>query len=198
MAMTPLPAAPSRATPATFATTSDTFVAALPGFVTEANALQADVVARQTDVTTKQSDITTRQSDVVTRQADVVTRQTDVTTKQAAAAASAASALNAPGTSATCSTSLTIGTGTQSFTLDQTGKAFALGQIVVLASTASPAIQMIGPITAFNSGTGAISFTATYVAGSGTFSSWTIALSGPQGPAGVTNPALNIFMFNNF
>src|SRR6476646_297408 len=51
----------------------------------------------------------------------------------AAAAASAASAANAPGTSATTSTSILVGTGTRSFTLNQTGKLFSVGQQVVAA-----------------------------------------------------------------
>lgn len=47
MAITPLPAAPSRAVPSTFSTLADAFLAALSTFVTEANALQVDVNAKQ-------------------------------------------------------------------------------------------------------------------------------------------------------
>ncbi|MCX7258559.1 MAG: tail fiber domain-containing protein [Polaromonas sp.] len=47
MAMTPLPPAPSRASPSDFAAKGDAFLLALPGFVTEANALQADVTNKQ-------------------------------------------------------------------------------------------------------------------------------------------------------
>lgn len=47
MAITPLPAAPSRAVPSTFSTLADAWVAALSTFVTEANALQVDVNAKQ-------------------------------------------------------------------------------------------------------------------------------------------------------
>jgi hypothetical protein len=98
-------------------------------------------------------------------------------TKAAEAAASAASALNAPGTSATSTTSMTVGTGSKAFTLAQTGKAYALGQSVVVASTASPGNQMNGIITAFNSGTGAMTVDVSAIVGSGTFASWTIALA---------------------
>ncbi|MFZ6721708.1 hypothetical protein [Undibacterium sp. Ji49W] len=189
MAITPLPAAPTRANPTGFAAAADTFVTALPQFVTDANALQADIVTRQTDVTNRQTDITTRQADVVSRQNDVIARQTDVSNRQtdvgnsqALAAASAATALNAPGTSATSTSNLTIAGGTQSLVV-QTGKAFALGQTVVVASTASPVNQMTGVITAFNSGTGALTLNASNIQGSGTFSAWTVALSGPQGAA---------------
>ena len=47
MAITPLPAAPSRAVPSTFSTLANAFVAALPTFVTEANALEANVVSQE-------------------------------------------------------------------------------------------------------------------------------------------------------
>lgn len=47
MPITPLPAAPSRADPATFATRADAHMAALPLFVTQANALETNVNARE-------------------------------------------------------------------------------------------------------------------------------------------------------
>lgn len=92
-----------------------------------------------------------------------------------AAAASAASALNAPGTNATSTTSLTIGTGNQVLTI-QTGKAYVVGQTLVIASTASPANQMTGIVTAYNSGTGALTVNVSQIAGSGTFAAWTVSM----------------------
>lgn len=99
MAITALPAPPTRSDPATFAIRADAFMLALPTFVTEANALQTDVTTKQTDVATRQSDVisrqtdvTTKQSDIISRQTDVTTKQSDVTTKQLAAAASASAA----------------------------------------------------------------------------------------------------------
>ncbi|MFN9251587.1 MAG: hypothetical protein ACK58O_11110, partial [Brevundimonas sp.] len=71
------------------------------------------------------------------------------------ASSSAATAVNAPGTSATSTTSLTIGTGSKSLTV-QTGKRFVIGQWVTITSTASPANWMHGQITAYTSGTGAL------------------------------------------
>lgn len=196
MPMTPIPALDR--TSASFKTDVDTFFGSrIPTFVTEANALQTDVTARQSDVTAKQSDITTRQSDVVARQSDVIARQTDVANKQAAAAASAASAAGAPGTNASSTTSITIGLGSKSLTIE-TGKAYALGQTLVIANTATPTNQMSGVITAFNSGTGDLTINATAISGGGTFSAWTVALSGAQGAAGAASPALNIFMYNHF
>src|SRR5438067_1066196 len=52
--------------------------------------------------------------------------------KVQAAADSAASAANAPGTSATTTTSVTVSTGSKSITLAQTGKAFSIGQRIVV------------------------------------------------------------------
>ena len=95
------------------------------------------------------------------------------------AAASAATATNAPGTSATSSTSLAIGTGTKALTV-QTGKAFVVGQWVTVTSTATPANWMHGQITAYTSGTGALTVNMTAVGGSGTYAAWTIGLSAPS------------------
>lgn len=95
------------------------------------------------------------------------------------AAASAATATNAPGTSATSTTSLAIGTGTKALTV-QTGKAFVVGQWVTVTSTATPANWMHGQITAYTSGTGALTVNVSAVGGSGTYAAWTIALSAPS------------------
>jgi hypothetical protein len=104
---------------------------------------------------------------------------------------SAAAAVNAPGTSATSSTSLTIGTGSKSFTLAQTGKQFALGQNVVVANTASPANNMVGTITAFDPNSGAMTVSVSTTSGSGTFTAWTISLSGPGFTGGKLTTPMN-------
>lgn len=96
-----------------------------------------------------------------------------------AAAASALTAVNAPGTSGTSTTSLTIGTRTQTF-VTQTGKAWIVGQPVMIASTASPTNLMHGIITAYNTGTGSMSVSVLITGGSGTLAAWTISLSGPN------------------
>ena len=90
-------------------------------------------------------------------------------------------ALNGAATSATSTTSLTIGTGAKSFTLAQTGKGFALGQTVAISSNAGPTNQMIGIITAFVSGTGAMTVQVSTIGGSGTLADWTIAVSATAG-----------------
>jgi hypothetical protein len=97
------------------------------------------------------------------------------------AAASAATAILAPGTRATIAGSLTIPgavPNTISFTLDQTGKLFGLGQTIVFALTSDPAdTQMIGRIVTFVSATG-IGTAKIYIArGVGAHSGWEVNLS---------------------
>jgi hypothetical protein len=106
-----------------------------------------------------------------------------------AASASAASALAAPGTSATSTTSLTIGAGAKALTI-QTGKAYAVGQFVTVASTVSPTNYMLGQITAYDAGTGALTVQVGSVGGAGTFSAWTVAITAP-GFNGDMSGALN-------
>lgn len=113
----------------------------------------------------------------------------------AAAAASATSALNAPGTNATSTSSLTVGTGAQSLTI-QTGKAFSVGQTAVIAYTTTPTTKMLGTITAYNSGTGALTVDVTDITGSGTQTAWTVSLTGIAGTAAPA--ALNVFLYSNF
>ena len=176
MTITALPTPPSRAdSPGDFSAKADALLGALPAFVTEANALQADVNAKQATAT-DQAGIAAAQAGVATTQAGVAT------TQAAAAAASAASALAAPGTNATSTTSMVVGTGAKSLTI-QPGKSLAIGMSVVIAATTSPANRMTGYVTAYNAGTGALTVTASAAAGSGTFADWTVSLGGIPLPA---------------
>jgi len=104
---------------------------------------------------------------------------TEVNGYVVSASASAASAVNAPGTSATSTTSLAIGTGSRSLTV-QTGKSLVIGQWVTITSTATPANWMHGQITAYTSGTGALVVNVALTSGSGTLAAWTVALSAPS------------------
>jgi hypothetical protein len=69
--------------------------------------------------------------------------------------------------------SLTVGTGSKSLTV-QASKLYYLGQFVMIASTASPTNYMVGQVTSYNSGTGALVVEVTIASGSGTLSSWTV------------------------
>jgi len=195
MAMTPLTGMPDRSqAQSTFdANASSFFSTKLPLFVTEANALQVDVDAKKTLAETAATTATT-QAGTATTQAGIATTQATLAANWAtqlgtpvsggeysakyhaqAAAASAVSAVNTPGSHATSITSLTVGTGSQPFTLDQTGKAFVVGQWVSICDAASPAVNwMTGAITAFNSATGAITVNVAFSSGSGTIASWVV------------------------
>lgn len=78
--------------------------------------------------------------------------------------------------SATSSTSLSISTGSKSLTIE-TGKSFAIGQPVLIASTANPAHWMHGQVTAYDSGTGALTVTVGTISGSGTVAAWSVSVT---------------------
>jgi len=159
---TPLPTAPSRARPTAFADEGDAFMAALPTFGTQMAAIGAQA-----------------ETNASTAAADAATASAAAST----ASAAAVTAVNAPGTSATSTTSLTIGLGSKSLTI-QTGKAFAVGQPVTIADNAAPATNwMAGNISAHTPGTGAITVNVLRTSGSGTIASWTVALAGPVNTA---------------
>jgi hypothetical protein len=106
----------------------------------------------------------------------------------------------------------TIGVGAKTLTVS-TGKAFAVGMNVVAWKSDDPAIFMIGEVTAYNPVSGVLAFTVAQgdFAGSGTYSTWKIALSGRRGaqgaPSGVsylfgtdttaTDPGNGIIKLNN-
>lgn len=156
-----LPIAPSRQRPANFSEEMDDFLAEMEPF---GEALQAIGAAAE---------------------ANAGAAETAAGTAEAAAntaSEAAASAVNAPGTQATSTTSLTVGSGSKSLTLAQTGKAFAVGQPVRIARTSAAATTwMQGEISAFDSGAGAMTVAVSDVgSATGTFTDWTISLTGPN------------------
>lgn len=78
--------------------------------------------------------------------------------------------------SATSSTSLSIATGSKSLTIEA-GKSFAIGQPMLIASTAAPANWMHGQVTAYDSGTGALTVTVGAISGSGTVAAWSVSVT---------------------
>jgi hypothetical protein len=84
---------------------------------------------------------------------------------------------------------MTVGTGAKSLTV-QAGKPFAPGQFVTLADAAAPTANwMVGQVTAYTPGTGALSVGVAVTNGSGTKTAWTVTPAGPQGPQGATGAA---------
>lgn len=138
----------------------------LNAFATQANALELNV---------NEKEASTVEAATIAGQAAAIAIE-----KAAAAESSALAAVNAPGTSGTSATNLTVGAGTKSL-ITQVGKNWIVGQPVVISRTSAPATtRMAGVITAYNSGTGAmdISVSGTGFLGAGDFADWTIALAG--------------------
>ena len=77
--------------------------------------------------------------------------------------------------SATSTTSLTVGTGSKSLTIE-TGKNFQIGQSIRVASTASPANYMDGQVTAHNNVSGALTVNVLTIGGAGTIAAWTVSI----------------------
>jgi hypothetical protein len=161
--ITTLPAAPDPSNRATFNALAYPWSAALPTFGTEISAVATNVKANADEA----------QADAVATAADRVQTGLDVV----AAAASAASAIAAPGVQATSTSSVLVGLGSKSLTI-QTGKAYSVGQSVVIADTSAPSTNwMFGQITSYNSGTGALVVMVVQTFGSGTIAAWTISIS---------------------
>lgn len=184
MAITALPSLDR--TSATFKTELDTFfLTSLPTFSTQAESARLAIVASEAAAAASASTATTQAGIATTQAGNALTSANN-------SAASASSALNAPGTSATSTTSTAIGTGSKTVTI-QTGKAYAVGQTVVLASAANVANQMIGQITAHNSGTGSLTVNVSAIGGSGTFADWVVSLSALNAGTSVTWTGLQTF-----
>lgn len=169
----PLPTPPSTTDPANFDSRGDAMFGALPALQTEMNAAKANVFDNATKTYNNAVD-------AAAQAADAAAQKVLAAAQASAAATSAASALTAPGTNATSTTSMTVGTGSQAFTLAQTGKSFVVGQWVSISDSAAPTTNwMLGAITAFNAGTGAITVSVSAAQGTLTGTSWVIAAATP-------------------
>ena len=182
-----LPTAPSRSNdPDTFVARADAHVAALTPWTTAANNFATyfdttylTAVDAIRDDATAQAATATAQAGIATTQAgNAATQAGNASTSATAAAASAASAVASPGTNATSTTSVSIGVGSKSFTLAETGKNFVVGQWVTTTKTSNPSVNsMTGTVSSFDSGTGAIVIEVINAIGSGTHTDWTVCQS---------------------
>lgn len=93
--------------------------------------------------------------------------------------------VNPANLNATSTTSVAVGTGSKTFTVE-TNKLFVVGVWLVIASTASPSNYMVGQVTAYNDATGALAVSVAFTSGSGTFASWAV------GPTPSPNQSANI------
>lgn len=94
-----------------------------------------------------------------------------------AIAVQAAGAIATGSTNTTSATSLAIGTGSKSLTVE-TDKALVPGMWVLLAYRADPAKNMTGQVTSYNAGTGALVINVTAINGAGTFADWAGSVTG--------------------
>lgn len=163
MSVTPLPVTPpQRADPANFSARADAVLGALPQLINEINSTASGMTGMEASAGAY---------------ADAA--QAAASSASSAAASANAAAVAAAQSSAmtgTSTTSLAVGTGSKSLTT-QAGKAFLVGQFVIVASSASPANYMHGQVTAYNSGTGAMTVSVVAIGGSGTLAAWSITPS---------------------
>lgn len=89
----------------------------------------------------------------------------------------------------TSSSTVTIGTGSKTFTTSivATETAFTVGAYIRVAAAASPTSYMEGTITSFNTNT--LVMTVVYTSGSGSYASWNFSVIGAVGPTGPTGSA---------
>jgi hypothetical protein len=87
---------------------------------------------------------------------------------------------------ATSTTSLTIGNGAKTLTI-QAGKSFAANQYVIIYETSAPSANvMLATVTSYSSTTLVVNVVAT--SGSGTHADWSIVLNNSQAGAGIAPP----------
>lgn len=130
-----------------------------------------------------------------TSEGNAATSETNAGNSEIAAALSETNALDSENNAATSATAasdqlegtsvtpLTIGTGTKVF-ITQANKFFEAGVSLKITSNANPTNFMFGDVTSYSGTT--LTMNITVIGGSGTFSDWTIRLSGLEGPEGST------------
>jgi hypothetical protein len=91
-----------------------------------------------------------------------------------------------PVISGTSTSSVTVGTGSKSLTT-QTGLALVAGHRIRVANADASKV-LIGIVSSYTTGTGALAWTVDGVVGSGSDTSWTITLTGETGATGPTGP----------
>jgi hypothetical protein len=179
---------PSRKSPSTFSSRMDTWLNKISTWTTEANALAtgananklaaeaAETTAKEWAENPEDVEVEAGQYSAKHHAAKASSSETNAAASASKAESFAQSAINAPGTSATSTTSVLIGTGSKSLTI-QTGKDIVVGMFVLIARTSAPTNYMAGQVTSYNSETGALVVFVDSVGGSGTYTDWTVSLS---------------------
>lgn len=104
----------------------------------------------------------------------------------------AIAALNFNSTNSVSTTSLTIGTGSQTLTVEA-GKSYVVGMGIRIAYTTDATRWMHGYVTAYNSGTGALTASITSISTSGgTYAAWTTSLASAESGSVYTDASGNV------
>lgn len=200
-AHTPLPAAPSTDDPANFDTEADAFVGALETFGDQMDALATNAYNNAVEAN---DDAIATAADRVQTGLDRTAAANSASQASGYADAAAGSASTAAGWSATSTTSMALTSGSKTLTI-QTAKQFTAGTNIKVKRTAAPTTTYAHTtVDTYNSGTGALTFTlaSDLIVGSGTYTDWTIELSGARGatgsgdvngPASATNNAVALY-----
>lgn len=164
--ITPLPPAPQRSDlPAVFRAKSDAFVAALVVFAVQVGVAigwMAETMAA-----------------IVADRIQTGLDRVSAAASAGAAAASALTAVQAPGSIATTTATLTPGLGLQAFQIQQ-NKLLIPGHNVSIGLTADGSRRMIGPVKSYNAGTGDIEVDVEAFFGAVTpATGWSVGLSPP-------------------
>lgn len=149
----------------------------LDAFISDTGAAVVEAVAAQTAAEAAQAAAEAAATAAQTAETNAETAETNA---EAALASVIAAQANYKSTS---TTSIAIGTGSKTFTT-QSGKLYNTGDFILVTSDAAPTTRwMLGQVTSYSSTTLQISVVMYY--GSGTYTDWTIRLSGSYGSPGV-------------
>jgi hypothetical protein len=165
--------------------TSDGIVDFLVGSLTPQGVLKVSKLPQAADLTTYTQQALDAATEAAASEAAAAISETNAAVSATAAAASAVtSATSAATLLASSTTSVAVGIGSKSLTV-QAARQFAVGAYVLIARTSAPTTTwMYGQVTSYNSGTGALVVNVSTIKGTGTFTDWTVNLSGIVGPAG--------------
>lgn len=201
--VTPLPTAPARnvADPEEYIGVADTWAAALPTFGAEVQA--AGEYANAKALLTAADAIATA-ADRAQTGLDRTAAANSATAAANSATAAAGSASTSAGWKSTSTTSMALTAGSKTLTIEA-AKQFTAGTDIKVKRTSAPTTSYAyTTVSTYNSSTGELTFTLSsdLITGSGTYTDWTVELSGGRGatgagdvngPASATNNALVAF-----
>lgn len=170
------PTPPTRSDAANFASRADAF---LGWFVTGWN----DLAAALANVYANALDAFSSAQFAASQAGSAAASASSAATSASAAQIAAQSAINAPGTAATSTTTLSITSGYITLVV-QPGKAFSPTQFV-LVSAPTPGNWMLGQIASYDPVAGALVVGVVAYTGAGSYAAWTVTPSAPIVQTGI-------------